>query len=142
MQLHDLRPRHTLKNPRTRVGRGGKRGTTSGRGTKGQKSRAGHRIRPAERDFMQRLPKLRGFKNRSTDPKTQIVNLEAILRVMPGKIVNLKNLAEAKLINWPSKRPVKILGHGAIHDSMTIEKIAISKSARKKVEAAQGKIID
>ena len=142
MQLHTLRPRHKLKNPRTRIGRGGKRGTTSGHGTKGQKSRAGHRIRPAERDLIQRLPKHSGLKNGSTEVKTQTVNMEAIVRVMPGKVVNLKNLAEAKLITWPSKRPIKILGQGAIHNSITIEKVAISKSARRKVEAAQGKIID
>jgi large subunit ribosomal protein L15 len=63
MQLHELKPFHPNKKQR-RVGRGGKRGTTSGRGTKGQKARAGHRIRPAERDLIQRLPKLRGFKNK------------------------------------------------------------------------------
>jgi len=64
MQLHELQPLH--KNGcKKRIGRGGKRGTTSGRGTKGQKSRAGHCIRPAERDFIQRLPKLRGFKNKA-----------------------------------------------------------------------------
>ncbi|MEK9186632.1 MAG: uL15 family ribosomal protein, partial [Patescibacteria group bacterium] len=63
MQLHQLKPRHR-QYPKTRVGRGGKRGTTSGRGQKGQKSRSGHRIRPAERDYIQRLPKLRGLKNK------------------------------------------------------------------------------
>ena len=52
-----------------RVGRGGKRGTTSGRGTKGQKSRSGHRIRPAERDLLIRIPKLRGYRNKSIQKK-------------------------------------------------------------------------
>jgi len=63
MQLHELQPTFPNKD-RKRIGRGGKRGTTSGRGQKGQSSRAGHRIRPAERDFIQRLPKLRGVKNK------------------------------------------------------------------------------
>lgn len=59
MQLHLLEPlHHNLE--KKRIGRGGKRGKTAGRGQKGQKSRAGHKIRPAERDFIQRLPKLRG----------------------------------------------------------------------------------
>ena len=64
MQLHELQPFHRLKRKAPRVGRGGKRGTTSGKGTKGQKARAGHRIRPAERDLIIRIPKLRGFAQR------------------------------------------------------------------------------
>ena len=52
------------KKTRKRIGRGGKRGTYSGKGVKGQKSRAGRKIRPAIRDFMQQTPKLRGVKNK------------------------------------------------------------------------------
>lgn len=63
MQLHELQPLHANKEEK-RIGRGGKRGTTSGRGTKGQMSRAGRRVRPAQRDLIQRLPKLRGFANK------------------------------------------------------------------------------
>jgi len=63
MQLHELQPDSPNKT-RKRIGRGGKRGTTSGRGQKGQKSRAGRRIRPAERDLIQSLPKLKGVKNK------------------------------------------------------------------------------
>lgn len=48
MQLHELKPIHPRKR-RKRVGRGGKRGTFSGRGTKGQKSRAGASVRPGFR---------------------------------------------------------------------------------------------
>jgi len=59
MQLHQISPAHSNKKGK-RVGRGGKRGTYSGRGIKGQKARAGHRIRPAIRDFMMKIPKLRG----------------------------------------------------------------------------------
>jgi large subunit ribosomal protein L15 len=62
MQLHLLKISHP-KLEKKRIGRGGKRGKTSGRGQKGQKSRSGHKIRPAERDFIQRLPKLRGKHN-------------------------------------------------------------------------------
>lgn len=42
------------------VGRGGKRGKTSGKGTKGQNARAGRKKRPEIRDFIKRFPKLRG----------------------------------------------------------------------------------
>ncbi|MBI2010965.1 MAG: hypothetical protein HYS89_01915 [Candidatus Colwellbacteria bacterium] len=62
MQLHQIQPTH--KTPRgKRIGRGGKRGTYSGRGIKGQRSRAGRRIKPATRELIQRLPKLRGAGN-------------------------------------------------------------------------------
>lgn len=61
MQLHELRPLHRGKK-RKRVGRGGKRGTYSGRGQKGQKSRAGRRLKPVIREIIKRYPKLRGYK--------------------------------------------------------------------------------
>jgi len=68
MQLHEIQPIHKNKSKK-RVGRGGKRGTYSGRGLKGQKSRAGRKIRPAIRDLMQRTPKLRGVKNTASKYK-------------------------------------------------------------------------
>ena len=59
MQSHQLKPTHKRKKPQ-RIGRGGKRGTYSGAGIKGQKSRAGAKIRPEIRDFIKKLHKLRG----------------------------------------------------------------------------------
>lgn len=59
MQFHALK-RNTPNKKSKQVGRGGKRGKTSGRGTKGQNARAGHKKRPELRDFIKRLPKLRG----------------------------------------------------------------------------------
>lgn len=61
MKLHEIRSSSRSYKKR-RVGRGGKRGKTSGRGTKGQKSRAGRRIRPQIRDVMKKFPKKRGGK--------------------------------------------------------------------------------
>ena len=61
MQLHQIKRQHPYKKPKL-VGRGGKRSKTSGRGTKGQKARAGHKIRPAVRDVIKRLPKKRGYR--------------------------------------------------------------------------------
>jgi len=61
MQLHQLQPIHKNK-VKKRIGRGGKRGTYSGRGQKGQKARAGAKIKPAERELFLKLPKLRGVK--------------------------------------------------------------------------------
>ena len=62
MQLHTLQATHKSKSKK-RVGRGGKRGTYSGKGVKGQSSRAGHKIRPGTRDLIQQIPKLRGARN-------------------------------------------------------------------------------
>lgn len=68
MQLHEIRPLHKGKK-RKRVGRGGKRGTYSGRGQKGQKSRAGRRLEPVIREIIKRYPKLRGYKFKSPRSK-------------------------------------------------------------------------
>ncbi|PIS13477.1 MAG: hypothetical protein COT67_01505 [Candidatus Tagabacteria bacterium CG09_land_8_20_14_0_10_41_14] len=61
MQLHQLKP-STKNKDKKRIGRGGKRGTYSGRGLKGQKSRAGRKLRPQLRDIIKRLPKKRGYR--------------------------------------------------------------------------------
>ena len=62
MNLHQIAPDH--KNvAKKRIGRGGKRGTYSGKGVKGQKSRAGSKIRPGTRDLIQQIPKLRGSRD-------------------------------------------------------------------------------
>jgi large subunit ribosomal protein L15 len=59
MQFHNLKPK-TKRKTSAQVGRGGKRGKTSGKGTKGQNARAGRKKRPELRDFIKRIPKLRG----------------------------------------------------------------------------------
>ena len=74
MQLHQLQGRKPT-DKKTRVGRGGKRGTYSGRGVKGQRSRAGARIRPEIRDFIKKLPKMRGYAFPGTQPGTGIVSV-------------------------------------------------------------------
>lgn len=140
MQLHQLQPKIKLKNKK-RIGRGGKRGTYSGRGQKGQKSRAGHRIRPAERDLIQRMPKLRGYKFKSLKPKPVVLNLDDLERKIKGNIINARILLEAGLIR-KSDKLVKILGDGEIKRQFEIDKnLKISKNAKKKIEAAGGKVI-
>lgn len=59
MQWNTLKPK-TKRTKSRQVGRGGKRGKTSGKGTKGQNARAGRKKRPEIRDFIKRFPKLRG----------------------------------------------------------------------------------
>src|SRR3954470_1573780 len=80
MQLHNVQPIHENK-PTMLVGRGGKRGKTSGRGTKGQSARAGNKKRPEIRDFIKRLPKLRGRGkniNTSIQSKPSVVSLKTL----------------------------------------------------------------
>lgn len=122
MQLHTIQPIHR-QYPRSRVGRGGKRGTTAGRGTKGQKARAGHRIRPAERDIILRFPKLRGSKNKSFRPKLPVINV--------GDLEKRGRLPDY---------PVKILGKGELKKSFHIKGLAVSKGAREKIIAAGGTV--
>ncbi len=65
MQIHQIKRVHPNKKSKL-VARGGKRGKTAGKGGKGQTARAGHRVRPAMRDIIKKLPKLRGHgKNRA-----------------------------------------------------------------------------
>lgn len=124
MQLHEVRPTNR-KYKKPRVGRGGKRGTTSGKGTKGQKSRSGRRIRPGERDLIQRLPKLRGYKNKSVQDKPLVINVKDLDR--------LKNLPKGVI--------VKILGSGEITKPLPESKyfsgVLMSKKAKEKIENAK-----
>jgi len=72
MQFHTLK-RKTANKKARQVGRGGTRGKTSGRGTKGQNARAGHKNRPELRDFIKRVPKLRGRgKNSNKSIQTKL----------------------------------------------------------------------
>ena len=132
-----------------RVGRGGKRGKTSGRGTKGQKARAGHRIRPDMRDTIKKIPKLRGHgKNRartvnSSVQASRVVNLGALERhYQAGDAVNPASLERQGLIRSVkgSRVPVKILGTGTLSKKLVVTKCHVSESARKHIEAAGGTI--
>jgi len=140
MQIHQLKIKP--KKSRKRIGRGGKKGTYSGRGMKGQKSRSGAKINPifegGRSTLIEHLPKMRGFK--SIYPKNQIVNLEKISKFFSdGDVVNPQTLREKRLIR-KIKMPVKILGSGEITKKITFEKCLVSKSARDKIEKAGGSL--
>ncbi len=140
MQLQEaFGTRQKYKKPR--VGRGGKRGTTSGKGTKGQKSRAGRKIRPAERDYIQRIPKSRGFKNKPHEAKTHVVNLGTIEKRMSGNEVNPQTLiAQGILRKTRDGSRIKILADGALKKALIVSGVLVSESAKKKIEAAGGHI--
>lgn len=127
MQLHQLRSQYNKKKKK-RIARGGKRGTYSGRGIKGQKSRSGHRIKPQERDLIIRIPKRRGFRNKSLQEKSFIFNLSELEK----KLIFLKSL--------PKKTKIKILSRGDIKKPVEIKGWQVSKTAKKKIEAAGGSV--
>jgi len=166
MQLHDLRPKHKIKGKK-RIGRGGKRGTYSGRGIKGQRSRAGRKFKPAIRELIKRYPKLRGYKFKRQKPfrRPSVVNLDTLeKRFKAADTVTPKVLIERGLIRKIRGRlpKVKILGQGRHPPttqltkklitratakggkkglpSLTIEGCQVSKSARREIEKAGGTI--
>ncbi|MEK7629780.1 MAG: 50S ribosomal protein L15 [Patescibacteria group bacterium] len=135
---------HNLKSPLKkrgikRIGRGGKRGTYSGRGQKGQGARAGHKIRPAERELILKLPKFRGIKNKPVFKKPLIINLGDFDRFFASGEINKEILLKTGLIKRISDQ-VKILGNGEIKKPITLKGFKVSESAKKKIEAAGGKI--
>ncbi|MCV0404066.1 MAG: 50S ribosomal protein L15 [Chloroflexi bacterium] len=140
MKLHDLHPAPGSRTPSRRVGRGhgSGRGKTAGRGTKGQKSRAGGNI-PAwfeggQTPLHVRTPKLHGFRNRGRVAYAPL-NLGRLTDVEKGTLVTPDVLAHDGLIR-DTKLPVKILGVGDAPKGITIHAHGFSKSALDKLAAA------
>lgn len=143
--LHTLTPKTKQKKAKL-VGRGGKRGKTAGRGTKGQKARAGHKIRPQMRDIIKKLPKLRGRGkniNKAFRIKPQTVNLSVLdARFEANASVTPSALFEKGLISRThGKLPaVKILGTGDLSKVLAIYDCEVSKTAQDKIQKAGGTI--
>jgi large subunit ribosomal protein L15 len=162
VKLHDLRPAPGSNKPKRRVGRGiaAGQGKTAGRGTKGQKARAGGTI-PAwfeggQTPLHQRIPKLRGFRN-PFKIDYEVVNVGAIARLVelgvlePGDLpgskksaaapitVNQEILRAAGLVRTLDK-PMKVLGHGELSTALFVVADAFSASAKAKIEAAGGSV--
>jgi len=142
MQLHELKPTHKRKKGK-RIGRGGKRGTYSGRGVKGQKSRAGRKMVPSIRQLIKKYPKLRGYRFKPRRQKPEIVDVDVLEKNFEkGGLVSPKTLLEKKLISrMKGKTPkVKILGRGKLNKNLIVENCQISKSAKEKIEKVKGEI--
>jgi large subunit ribosomal protein L15 len=163
MKLHDLKPAEGSRKARKRVGRGiaAGQGKTAGRGTKGQKARAGGSIPPwfegGQTPLHMRIPKLRGFKNRFR-VEYEVVNVGRIGELallgafesgeLPGGkasakaapvTVNQDILRAVGLVRTLSK-PLKVLGHGDLETPLFIVADKFSKSAIAKIEAAGGSV--
>jgi len=141
MQIHQIREKFAKR--KRRVGRGGKKGTYSGRGMKGQKSRSGAHINPifegGRSTLIEHLPKKRGFK--SIFSKNQIVSLEKIEKHFKvGDEVSPLSLHQKGLVS-KMKMPVKILGSHEIAKKISVRGCLVSKSARDKIEKAGGEVL-
>ncbi|MCX6713365.1 MAG: 50S ribosomal protein L15 [Candidatus Vogelbacteria bacterium] len=142
MQIHQLK-RTTKLAKNQRIGRGGKRGTTSGRGTKGQMARSGHKLYPELRDAIKKLPKLRGYRFKSFQTKAAPVNLRAIETAFSaGAIVTPAELVAKKLVRTASGKipAIKILATGNLTKKLSFSGMTISASAKEKIEKAGGEI--
>jgi large subunit ribosomal protein L15 len=146
MYLHELPTRKNRKKKGKRIGRGygsGKGGHTVGRGTKGQKSRTGHKslvgFEGGQTPFFRRMPKFMGFK-----PINKIENVAVNLDVISdnyksGEKVTLESLQKKGLIGKKIEG-VKILGMGDIKKKVTVEGLPMSKTAQEKIIKAGGSI--
>src|SRR3989344_161454 len=142
MQIHQLQPKYKFKK-RKRVGRGGSHGTYSGRGIKGQSSRAGRKFQPVIRELIKRYPKLRGYRFRFKiqSSKFKIVNLGVLEKNFEaGQNVNPRGLLEKRLIRRiKGKAPsVKILGGGELTKALIIKNCLVSRKAKEAVEKVHG----
>jgi large subunit ribosomal protein L15 len=142
MQIHELRPKHKNKGKK-RVGRGGKKGTYSGKGNKGQKSRAGRKMVPIIRELIKRYPKLKGYKSFRLDDYSAVVNLETLEKTSKdGETINPENLIKKGIVSRMKGRnpKIKILGTGKLTKKLVVENCKFSKTAKEAIEKAGGTI--
>lgn len=142
MQLHELQPKHKNR-AKKRVGRGGRKGTYSGHGMKGQKSRAGRKMEPIIRSLIKRYPKLKGYRSFRFDKDFAVVNLNVLEKTAKdGEIINPENLINKGIVsNIKGKTPkVKILGTGKLTKKLVVENCKTSKSAKEAIEKAGGSV--
>ncbi len=148
MRLSDLKAPPGARHKSKRLGRGHGSGKvkTSGRGQKGQKARTGSSI-PAyfeggQMRLSRRLPKTRGFTN-PFRKEFAIINIEELENWVGDAEVTPQALAEQQFIrNREATGLIKILGEGALTRKLTVHAHKFSASARQKIEAAGGQVIE
>ena len=142
MQLHHIKPQHKNKSSK-RVGRGGKKGTYSGRGVKGQKCRAGRKMPPAMREVFKRFHKLRGYRQiLKGQAKVSLTTDVLEKRFDKDSVISPLVLLEKGIIrNVKGRLPeVKIIARGVLTKKFFINGCCFSQRARKAVENAGGSI--
>jgi large subunit ribosomal protein L15 len=142
MLAHELRPPKGSKHARKRIGRGNAsgHGTYSGRGLKGQKSRAGRKpklgFEGGQTRLIKRLPRRRGFTN-IFRTEYSAVNLRDLERFEAGTEVTPELLKQSRVVR-SLRRPVKVLARGDLTKALTVKVHKFSTAAKEKIEAAGG----
>jgi len=143
MQINNI----TLNTPRKKkktIGRGGKKGTYSGKGNKGQKARSGAHVDPlfegGRSTLIDHMKKKKGFK--ALNYKAEAVDIAKIeKKFKDGDIISVESLIKAKLIDKIRKGKIKLLGKAILKKKFTVDKeIFLSGSAKEAIEKAGGKI--
>lgn len=145
IKLHDLKPAAGAHRERKRVGRGpgSGKGKTSGKGMMGQKARSGpgpyRTFEGGQNRLVRRMPYLRGFKNRWR-VEYQVINVGDLNDLGNSEEITIESLIAAGAIS--KNKPLKILGDGELNTKLTIHAHKFSGSAREKIEAAGGAIVE
>lgn len=146
MKLHDLRPApgSTSKTKRIGRGHGSGKGKTSGKGMMGQKARRGpgpyRTFEGGQNRLVKRMPFKRGFTNNFA-VTYEIVNVGSLTEWPAGVEVTPAALLEARAVRRKNM-PVKILGEGDLSQALTVHAHKFSASARQKIEAAGGTVVE
>lgn len=144
MQLNTLAPVPGSTHSKKRVGRGigSGLGKTCGRGHKGQKARAGGKVRPGfeggQMPLQKRVPKY-GFFSRLANSTAQVRTAE--LNKVEGDVITMETLEKANVIDRNTKR-VKIMLSGDVTKKVTVEGIRVTKGAKAAIEAAGGTVVE
>ena len=144
MRQDELAPAPGAKKNRKRVGRGdgSGHGTYSGRGCKGQKSRAGYKMRPGfeggQLPLIKRLPQKRGFTN-IFRTEYSVININKLNVFESGSEVTPESLVASGVVK-SLRHPIKILGEGDINHPLSVKANKFSAAAKAKIEAAGGKV--
>ncbi len=145
MNLGSLKTPTGSRKKRKRVGRGdgSGHGGTSCKGAKGQKARSGggirHGFEGGQMPLARRLPK-RGFRN-TFRKKIVAVNIEQLKGFPEGSVIDEDRLLQAGLVKRKGDG-IKILGRGDVGQPLSLKVRSVSRSARSKIEAAGGSIIE
>src|SRR5215831_13993356 len=144
MHMHELTPPRGGSRERIRIGRGHGSGKvkTGGKGTKGQKARAGGGVPPyfegGQLPLIRKLPYRRGFRNPFRVPFRE-VNVRDLADFPSGSAVGPTEFETAGVLRGKTG-PVKVLGHGDLSVKLTVRAHKFSAGAREKIEAAGGSV--
>jgi len=143
MQINDLQPLNPPQK-RKRIGRGGKRGNYSGRGSKGQKSRAGAKMKPQLREIINKFPKKRGERFKIVKDNILTISLERLQKIFPqgGTITPSLIIKKGLAKRTPhQKLKIKILAKGDLQTKFNIQNCLLSQKAHDLIIKNGGTVI-